>query len=185
MTLAAVLQCRRRAVAACGQARIHVDSKAAPLRCSTQSTCGCVWELTLLCLLCLACCAVQVAREVELEDPVENIGAKLVRQVCCKASQWGQQQPAFICSHLCGDSCACLCGTTTVCSDSCACLCGTTTAGARELLTQGSNISACTLRLPHPLLRCPCPAPAARRPPPAPTTWLVTAPPPPPSCLPL
>ena len=26
---------------------------------------------------------VTVAKEVELEDPVENIGAKLVRQVCC------------------------------------------------------------------------------------------------------
>ena len=27
---------------------------------------------------------VTVAKEVELEDPVENIGAKLVRQVCTK-----------------------------------------------------------------------------------------------------
>jgi chaperonin GroEL len=33
---------------------------------------------------------VTVAREVELEDPVENIGAKLVRQVrCCNASGIG------------------------------------------------------------------------------------------------
>lgn len=30
---------------------------------------------------------VTVAKEVELEDPVENIGAKLVRQVCLVRSQ--------------------------------------------------------------------------------------------------
>jgi len=39
------------------------------------------WPAWVLTLLCVLCCAVQVAREVELEDPVENIGAKLVRQV--------------------------------------------------------------------------------------------------------
>ncbi len=35
---------------------------------------------------------VTVAKEVELEDPVENIGAKLVRQVCTTSCLSGQQQ---------------------------------------------------------------------------------------------
>ena len=32
---------------------------------------------------------VTVAKEVELEDPVENIGAKLVRQVSCRSNSKG------------------------------------------------------------------------------------------------
>ena len=38
-----------------------------------------------------------VAKEVELEDPVENIGAKLVRQVCHhKLSPWSLTCQVFV-----------------------------------------------------------------------------------------
>ena len=180
----------------CGEARAPLGwpaprRRAVPLRPAplflVRHACGHARDS---CCCPLAC--PQVAREVELEDPVENIGAKLVRQVRRAFTHFAELQSAHPqrnsryrprpprlawAPHASLGSCLGLIGV--LCSGAVQRLGRLLVPPRRRrpwMPAQRNLCRALTARARPPLL----PGPRPRR---APTTWRAMAPPPPPSCL--